>query len=51
MGKEVVYHSVSLLLGEIGDRLPDSQARDLSARWRYTTHCGRVDISIIIDKL
>jgi hypothetical protein len=31
-GKEVVYHSVSLLFGNIGERLLDSQAGDLSAR-------------------
>jgi len=37
MGKEVVYHSVSLLRGENDARPPDSQAGDLSARWRYTT--------------
>ena len=37
MDKEVVYHNVSLLLGEIDDRLPGSQAGALSARRRYTT--------------
>jgi hypothetical protein len=37
MEKKVVYHNVSLPLGEIDDRLPASQAGDLSARWRYTT--------------
>jgi hypothetical protein len=36
---EIVYHNVSLLLGEIDDRLHGSQAGDLSARWRYTTLC------------
>jgi hypothetical protein len=35
--QEGVYHSVALLLGKIDDRPPDSQAGDLSARWRYTT--------------
>jgi len=33
----LVYHGVSLLFGETDDRPPDSQAEDLSARWRYTT--------------
>jgi hypothetical protein len=37
MDKERVYHSVSLLLGEIDDRLHHSQTGDLSARYRYTT--------------
>jgi hypothetical protein len=37
MDKEGVYHSVSLLLGEIDDRLHDSPTGDLSARCRYTT--------------
>ena len=36
--KKVVYHNVSLPLREIDDRLPASQAGDLSARWRYTLH-------------
>src|SRR5262245_14872340 len=35
--KEMVYHGISLLFGEPDDRLPDSEAGDLSARWRYTT--------------
>jgi Endonuclease/Exonuclease/phosphatase family len=37
MDREVVYHNVSFLLGEIDDRPLGSQAGDLSARWRYTT--------------
>src|SRR5262249_4809656 len=37
MEKDVVYHSVSLLFWENDDRLPDSQAGDLSARERDTT--------------
>jgi hypothetical protein len=37
MDKEVVYHNVSLLLGELDDRLPGSQTGDLSASWRNTT--------------
>jgi hypothetical protein len=35
--KDGVYPRMALLLGELDDRLPDSQTGDFSARCRYTT--------------